>query len=207
MSTKVSGPKKALKPKTKKPKVEKTEKVEKVEKVEKKVEDKSEKPKSKTTTTNIDNIIRVLVEKFELDEKVVRATLKEHLPSTSEFKKKKARDPTKPKKNLSAYIFFTQEHRELIKKDHPDFKFSEITKELGRRWNSLSADDKKKFEDKSEVDRTRYQSELSAWKVKNGIVDKPKNDKENNPDYVKNPDSGKMVKKSGSKGRAILKKE
>jgi hypothetical protein len=170
------------------------------------VETSSEEKKSfsKTTTTNIDNIIRLMIDEFKLEEKEVRKTLKELLPSTSEFKKKKKRDPTKPKKNNSSYMFFTQDQRSVVQKEKPDMKITEVTSELGRRWHTLSDSDKKPYQKKADVDKVRYQTELSAWKKENGIEDKPKNDKANDSNFIQNPKSGKWVKKDGPTGKKLV---
>lgn len=50
----------------------------------------------------------------------------------------------KPKRAKSAYIFFCQEMRDGIRKEHPEFKMTDVTKELGRMWKNDYADEKKR---------------------------------------------------------------
>ena len=55
---------------------------------------------------------------------------------------KKIKDPKKPKRGRSAYIFYCSENRALVKKDlacDEGVKITEITTELGRRWQILNS--------------------------------------------------------------------
>ena len=79
--------------------------------------------------------------------------------SPSESPKKKS--PTGPKRGLSSYIFFCQENRAIIKKEEPDFDAKEVTRELGRRWSSLSDTEKEPFIKLAEADKIRYEKEKS----------------------------------------------
>jgi structure-specific recognition protein 1 len=54
----------------------------------------------------------------------------------------KKKDPNAPKKALSPYMFFTQEHREIIKEENPGIGFGEVAKKLGAKWKSMSDEDK-----------------------------------------------------------------
>jgi hypothetical protein len=79
------------------------------------------------------------------------------------FQKEKAakkKDPNAPKKALSPYMFFTQEHREIIKEENPGIGFGtspptllhvflrihpppgEVAKKLGAKWKSMTDEDK-----------------------------------------------------------------
>lgn len=51
----------------------------------------------------------------------------------------------KRKKCRSGYDIFCSEQRLLIKKEHSDWKFAQVSKELGLRWKSLSCDEKNKY--------------------------------------------------------------
>jgi len=73
-------------------------------------------------------------------------------------------DPNAPKRALSSYMLFGQSERANVVKDNPDFKNTEIMKELGVRWKALTdaerAPWKKKFEDLSKG----YQTKLDKYK-------------------------------------------
>lgn len=60
-------------------------------------------------------------------------------------KPKQAQTAAKPEKELKGYMLFVKKNRELVKKENPTLAFTEIGKELGKRWKALSAEEKKKY--------------------------------------------------------------
>jgi len=86
-------------------------------------------------------------------------------------KKASKKDPNKPKKNMSAYMFYCQERRPQMKKDNPELKFTEITKLISPEWKALSKDDKKKYDDLAAKDKERYQKEMEEYNAKKGSDD------------------------------------
>ncbi|ORX36139.1 high mobility group box domain-containing protein [Kockovaella imperatae] len=79
---------------------------------------------------------------------------------------KKDVDPNKPKRALSAYMFFVQDYRDRIKSENPDVSFGEVGKLLGAKWKELSAAEKKPYEDKAEADKTRAAKQKAAYEKK-----------------------------------------
>ncbi|KAG0751912.1 hypothetical protein G6F57_017189 [Rhizopus arrhizus] len=79
---------------------------------------------------------------------------------------KKARrskkDPSAPKRGLSAYMFFSQDQRPNVKEENPKASFGEIGKILGERWKALSEEEKKPYLKKAEDDKKRYEDEKAA---------------------------------------------
>ena len=61
---------------------------------------------------------------------------------TVKRKKGLKKDPNAPKREPSAFIKFSGKKRDGIKKEHPDWKMGDISKECGRLWGLLSADEK-----------------------------------------------------------------
>jgi hypothetical protein len=51
-------------------------------------------------------------------------------------------DPSKPKKPLSAYIYFSQEFRELIRQRFPFLNVSQVMKAVTFRWQRLTKEQK-----------------------------------------------------------------
>ena len=47
-----------------------------------------------------------------------------------------------PKKPLSAYIYFSQETREQIKKENPKMPVTAVMKEVSNRWGVMSKEEK-----------------------------------------------------------------
>lgn len=87
---------------------------------------------------------------------------------------KRKKDPSHPKRPKSSYMFFCEENRPLVKNDlGDDAKTTDITRELGKRWNSLKARLEKgeknakaemaKHEKSHEDDKARYEKEMESY--------------------------------------------
>lgn len=71
-----------------------------------------------------------------------------------------------PKKPLSSYIFFSQKVRDEIKKEKPHLTVPELMKEISSRWQAIKEEDKVPYNKMAKKDRSRYENELSAYKLK-----------------------------------------
>jgi len=116
------------------------------------------------------------------------------------------KDPNKPKRGKSAYLFFCAEHREKAKEELGDgAKATEVTAELGRQWNELKAStkayDKKKlekYEKQAREDKERYESEMVNY-------NHPSNDEDNEREEKEKED--KKEKKKAKEEKAKEEKE
>mmetsp|Transcript_24550 Transcript_24550/g.28959 ORF Transcript_24550/g.28959 Transcript_24550/m.28959 type:complete len:429 (-) Transcript_24550:132-1418(-) len=80
-------------------------------------------------------------------------------------KPRKKKDPNAPKKNWSAYIYFSTESRNEIKASMPEgTKQTELLTEIGRKWKELSEVDKEKFVLLANTDKERYAKEMEIYK-------------------------------------------
>lgn len=52
-----------------------------------------------------------------------------------------------------------------MKKEHPDWKVTEISKHIGELWGQLNDSEKQPYIDRAEQDRQRYQREVSGLKA------------------------------------------
>merc|ERR1711924_470853 len=76
-------------------------------------------------------------------------------------------DPNKPKKGLSAYMFFGKEVRaDVIAKEcnGNGSKVTEVMKAIAARWAKLDAKEKEKFERLSAQDKERYEKEIAEYR-------------------------------------------
>ena len=71
-------------------------------------------------------------------------------------KEKKEKDPNAPKRPLSGYLIWTMEHRDELKKKHPELKGKQIMSALGEEWNKLPESVKKTYNDQSSKAREVY---------------------------------------------------
>lgn len=56
------------------------------------------------------------------------------------------KEGAKRKINMSGYILFSSEMRAVIKAQHPDFSFGELSRLVGTEWRSLEATKKAEYE-------------------------------------------------------------
>lgn len=68
---------------------------------------------------------------------------------------RRLKDPAMPKRALSAFFFFCDQQRPQIRSAHPEWRVSEIAKELGRLWDECT--DKAPFERQAQSDKLRYE--------------------------------------------------
>ncbi|OCF33969.1 non-histone chromosomal protein 6 [Kwoniella heveanensis CBS 569] len=80
-------------------------------------------------------------------------------------KKRSKKDPNKPKRALSAYMFFVQDYRERIKAENPEATFGDVGKLLGIKWKEMSPPEKKPYEDKAQADKARADRENAVYKA------------------------------------------
>jgi hypothetical protein len=156
-----------------------------------------------------DSKVKKELEKFEKmaaeDKERYEAEKAEYVPLTEEelseklSSQKKKKDPNAPKRGKSAYMFFCQEYRAKVKEEMDDPKPTDVTSELGRRWNELKTDKKKKkelekFEKMAAEDKERYQEEMAEYVPSEG-------DEEGDEEEEK-PKKKAVPKKGAVKGAA-----
>lgn len=78
-------------------------------------------------------------------------------------RRRKRRDPTRPKTNRSGYNFFFAEKHAELKSKYP-LREREFTKMIGESWNNLSPVDKMVYQNQGLKDKERYQRELAEYK-------------------------------------------
>lgn len=81
-------------------------------------------------------------------------------------KRKRVKDPNAPKRALSAFFWFCNDERPRVKEVLPDSTVGDVAKELGRRWNDCTEDQKAKYEALAAKDKARYEKENNAYKSK-----------------------------------------
>lgn len=91
----------------------------------------------------------------------------------SKIKIKAPKDPNKPKRGKTGFMFYSDAHRPKLMKKYTDkgekIVIGAIAKTLGASWKKLSDKQKKPYETKAIKDKERYQKQLSEYNEKNGI--------------------------------------
>ena len=115
------------------------------------------------------------------------------------------KDPLKPKRGKSGYLFFCAEYREKMKSSNPDLSVKDIVSKLGILWKQLkesNSSEVKKFEKMSLDDRNRYKNEMKIYKNKKEKINK--NPQSEHIQHIENEkkkqhEEEKIIKKSKKK--------
>ena len=77
-------------------------------------------------------------------------------------KKRKVKDPNRPKRPTSAYFYYVAYQRaELEKQGKKITRVADWTKEVSAKWRELGEKDRKPFDLKAKNDKDRYDREVS----------------------------------------------
>ncbi|KAL0237107.1 hypothetical protein PCE1_000504 [Barthelona sp. PCE] len=68
----------------------------------------------------------------------------------------------KPKRNMTAFMFFIQERRVAFRQQNPDVPITTIVKQLATQWKSMDSSEKLTYEKMARNDRIRYEAEVAA---------------------------------------------
>ena len=94
----------------------------------------------------------------EKDKKRYEGEMANYKPKKGEGRRKKrTKDPDAPKRPLSAFFWFCNDERPKVKATMSDATVGDIAKELGRRWNECTEDQKAKYEALAAKDKARYE--------------------------------------------------
>jgi len=77
-------------------------------------------------------------------------------------KGKKEKKPG-PKRALSAFMYFSQDKRAVLRKDSPELSFGELGAEVGKLWKKVSKTDLEKYEAMAKKDKARFEKEKAAF--------------------------------------------
>ena len=83
------------------------------------------------------------------------------------FKIKPMKDPTKPKRPKSGYLFFCDDVRPKLMnkftKNKKKINLGIIAKELGARWKKLEEEEKLQYAELSQKDKIRYEEAMDKY--------------------------------------------
>lgn len=111
-------------------------------------------------------------------------------------KTKKTKDPLAPKKSLSGFMMFSNEHRSSVKESNPEATFGEIGRLVGQAWKELEPKSKSVYTGRAETDKQRYLSEFERYTA--GTATVTATESESEPEVVlevtsKKPRAKKVV--------------
>eukprot|EP01128_Nolandella_sp_AFSM9_P011228 TRINITY_DN794_c0_g1_i3.p1 TRINITY_DN794_c0_g1~~TRINITY_DN794_c0_g1_i3.p1 ORF type:complete len:213 (+),score=88.36 TRINITY_DN794_c0_g1_i3:553-1191(+) len=94
---------------------------------------------------------------------VKRAPAKKKAAAKPTLKRKLKKDPNKPKRATTGYMFFMSETRPKILAENPGYGIAEVAKRAGALWNALTDAQKAPYNAKYQKDKLRYEEEMKTY--------------------------------------------
>ena len=79
-------------------------------------------------------------------------------------KKKQKKDPSAPKRNMSAYFLYSIQARPVVKEENPDASFGDIARIISAQFKALSDKERAAWDAKAASDKERYTREMEDYK-------------------------------------------
>lgn len=79
--------------------------------------------------------------------------------------KRAKKDPSAPKRPMSAFLYFSQGRRSQIKAANPEMKNTQVSRILGEMWRNLAEEDRRPHVEKEMEERKKYKVAMAEWKV------------------------------------------
>ena len=82
-------------------------------------------------------------------------------PTKRDYRHHPKRDPKAPERPYSAYVLFSNHMREQLKSQN--LSFTDLSKEVGEKWQRLTRDEKEEWKGKGAVPWERYKANLAEY--------------------------------------------
>lgn len=115
--------------------------------------------------------------------------------------KKSSRDPSAPKRNMSAYLLYQNGMRSQFKSMNPGMTFGQLAKYTSAMYAELSPSEKEAWAARAEADKARYLHELASYVPPPGFD--PKGDAIVTPMYSKPGRKGKPSRDANAPKRNL----
>jgi hypothetical protein len=80
--------------------------------------------------------------------------------------KRTPKDPSAPKRPMSAFLAFSNKRRAALKRQHPDATNSDLSKMLSKTWKEAPQELKSKYMEEEAGLRAKYKVAMAAWRKK-----------------------------------------
>jgi len=78
--------------------------------------------------------------------------------------KRAKKDPSAPKRPMSAFLYFSQDKRRQIKEENPTIRNTEVSRILGELWRNASVEEKRPHVEKEKEEREKYKIAIAEWR-------------------------------------------
>ena len=75
-------------------------------------------------------------------------------------KLRRKKDPSAPKRPMSAFLMYAQNKRRQLQSENPDIPNADISRLLGEHWRSASPEEKAPFLQREEIERKHYKAKV-----------------------------------------------
>ena len=82
---------------------------------------------------------------------------------SSKNSKRRRRDPARPKRAMTPFLFYACEQRAILKENGDKMTLPEQSRHIANLWKSVSEKDRSKYIEKAEKDKERYRDEMSRY--------------------------------------------
>ncbi|KAF7951020.1 uncharacterized protein EAE97_002572 [Botrytis byssoidea] len=76
----------------------------------------------------------------------------------------KRKDPNAPRRGMSAYMFFANDHRDRVRQEDPQLSFGQLGIMLGEKWKASSMGERRVYEEMEARDLRRYEEEVATYR-------------------------------------------
>lgn len=80
--------------------------------------------------------------------------------------KRTPKDPSAPKRPMSAFLAFSNKRRAALKRENPDATNADLSKMLSKQWKTADPVLKKEYTDEEAGLRAQYKIAMAAWRKK-----------------------------------------
>ena len=78
--------------------------------------------------------------------------------------KRSRKDPSAPKRPMSAFLFYSQHKRKELKDLHPGLKNTDVSRLLGEHWNAAAEEERMPFIERERRERLVYNKDIAEWR-------------------------------------------
>lgn len=89
--------------------------------------------------------------------------------------KRTPKDPSAPKRPMSAFLAFSNKRRAALKRQHPDATNADLSKMLSKTWKEAPPDVKGKYTEEEAGLRAEYKIKMAKWRKK--VADEKKQER------------------------------
>lgn len=82
--------------------------------------------------------------------------------------KRAKKDPSAPKRPMSAFLYFSQDKRRKIKDANPGMRNTEVSRILGDMWKNASEEERTPHIEREASERAKYKVEIAEWRKEDG---------------------------------------